>query len=106
VTLTAQNHRPRASESPYVHWWYCVKIRTASGKPVASTIHLRILSGDTPVQDVGYVGLRKGYDRWCAAIGGEASLMLGVPRGRRLIFQAVVRADGVTVERNWPIIVR
>jgi hypothetical protein len=28
-----------------------------------------------------------------------------VPRGKRLIFQAVVRAQGVTVKRNWPIVV-
>jgi hypothetical protein len=29
-----------------------------------------------------------------------------VPRGKRLIFQAVVRAEGVTVKRNWPLVVR
>jgi hypothetical protein len=105
ATLTAQNHRPRASESYGVHWWYCVKVRTAAGKSVASTIHLQILLGRTPVRDVGMVGLKKGYDHWCATIGGEANLMATVPRGKRLIFQAFVRAQGVTVKRNWPIVV-
>jgi hypothetical protein len=29
-----------------------------------------------------------------------------LPRGEELVFQAVVRAEGVTVKRNWPIIVQ
>jgi hypothetical protein len=58
------------------------------------------------VGEVGFVSLKKGYDHWCAAIGGEANALLAVPRGKKLIFQAVVRAKGVTVERNWPIVVR
>jgi hypothetical protein len=84
-----------------------VKVRTAAGKSVASTIHLQILLGDTtPVEGVGLVSLKKGYDHWCAAIGGEANVLAGVPRGKKLVFQAVVRAEGVTVKRNWPIVVR
>ena len=106
VTLTAQNHHPRASASPSVQWGYCVRVRTAAGKSVASTIHLQILQGIKPVGQVGFVSLRKGYDHWCASIGGETNALLAVPRGARLIFQAVVRAEGVTVKRNWPIVVR
>jgi hypothetical protein len=71
VTLTAKNHHPRPSESPSWHWWYCVKVRTAAGKSVAATIHLQILSGRTTVERVGSVVLKKGYDHWCAAIGGR-----------------------------------
>jgi hypothetical protein len=106
VTLTAQNHRPRPSESPSWHWAYCVKVRTAAGKSVASTIDLQILLDGKPVQGVGAVSLKKGYDHWCAAIGGEVNVLLAVPRGKKLLFQAAVRAKGVTVKRNWPIIVR
>lgn len=106
VTLTAQNHQPRASHSPYKHWWYSVKVTTAAGKSVPSTIHLQILSGHIPLAGVGLVTLKKGYDHWSAAIGGEASVLNVLPRGKTLIFQAVVRAKGVTVKRNWPIIVR
>jgi len=29
-----------------------------------------------------------------------------MPRGKKLVFQAVVRADGVTVRRNWLLVVR
>jgi hypothetical protein len=105
VTLTAQNHHPRASASPSVQWGYCVRVRTAAGKSVASTIHLQILQGRKPVGQVGFVSLRKGYDHWCASIGGETNPLLAVPRGKKLIFQAVVRAEGVTVKRNWPIVV-
>jgi hypothetical protein len=105
VTLTAQNHHPRASGSPSVQWGYCVRVRTAAGKSVASTIHLQILQGRKPVGQVGFVSLRKGYDHWCASIGGETNPLLAVPRGKKLIFQAVVRAEGVTVKRNWPIVV-
>ena len=106
VTLRAQNHHPRASTSPSVQWGYCVKVRTASGTSVASTIHLRILQGRKAVAQVGSVSLRKGYDHWCASIGGETNALLAVPRDETLVFQAVVTADGVTVERNWPIVVR
>jgi hypothetical protein len=106
VTLTAKNHQPRASRNPNKHWWYSVKVTTAAGKSVASTIHLQILSGHTPLAGVGLVTLKKGYDHWDAAIGGEASVLNAVPRGKKLIFQAVVRANGATVKRNWPIVVR
>jgi hypothetical protein len=106
VTLTAQNHRPRAAKSPSVHWWYCVKITTAAGESVASTIHIRIVSGGTLVRRIASISLRKGYDHWCQAIGGEASILNTLPVGRKLIFQAVVTAQGVTVKRNWPIVVR
>jgi hypothetical protein len=82
-----------------------VKVRTAAGKPVAATIHLQILLGRRPVAGVGLVSLKKGYG-WCAAIGGEANVLEAVPRGTKLDFQAVVRAKGVTVKRNWPIVVR
>jgi hypothetical protein len=105
VTLTAQNHQPRPSGRPNWHWWYCVRVRTAAGKPVAATIHLQILLGSAPVEGVGSVSLKKGY-RWCAAIGGEANVLEAAPRGKKLVFQAVVRAKGVTVKRNWPIVVR
>lgn len=106
VTLTAKNHYPRPRNDPGWQWGYCVRITTAAGKSVASTIHLQILMGATRVAALGYVSLRRGYDHWCATIGGEDNVLLGVPRGKKLVFQAVVRADGVTVRRNWPIVVR
>lgn len=106
VILTAKNHQPRVSNSPYKHWWYSVKVTTAAGKSVAATLHLQILSGRTPLKGVGLVTLKQGYDHWGAAIGGEASVLHGLPRGKKLIFQAVVRAKGLTVKRNWPIVVR
>ena len=107
VILTAKNHQPRVSNSPHKHWWYSVKVTTAAGKPVAGTLHLQILSGRTPLEGVGSVTFtKKGSDHWSAAIGGEAGLLHGLPRGKKLIFQAVVRAKGVTVKRNWPIVVR
>jgi hypothetical protein len=105
VTLTAQNHHPRASHSPSVHWSYCVKITTAAGESVASKIRIQVLSART-VRRIALISLRKGYDHWCQAIGGEASILNTLPIGRKLYFQAVVTADGVTVRRNWPIIVR
>lgn len=113
VTLTAQNHQPRVTLTgrnhqppPNQQWGYCVKVRTAAGKSVASTIHLQILSGRTPIERLGTVWLNPGYDHWCGSIGGEYNALEAAPRGRKLVFQAVVRAEGVTVERNWPIVVR
>jgi len=110
VTLTAKNHQPHPSESPRWHWWYCVKVRTAAGKAVTAPVRLllQIVSGRTPVGGVGLVSLRDGYGRrpWCAAIGGKGNVLDALPRGKQLAFQAVVRVSGVTVKRNWRIIVR
>jgi hypothetical protein len=106
VTLTADNHHPHPSNNPSWQWGYCVKVRTAAGKSVASTIHLQILFGRKLVRRLAFVSLRKGYDHWCAAIGGEDNVLLAVPPAKKLTFQAVVRANGVTVKRNWPIVVR
>jgi len=105
VTLTAQNHHPRASHSPSVHWSYCVKVTTAAGVSVASKIRIQVVSGRT-VRRIAVISLREGYNHWCQGIGGEAGILNTLPIGRKLIFQAVVAADGVTVKRNWPIIVR
>ncbi|HLX21165.1 MAG TPA: hypothetical protein VKR23_13535 [Gaiellaceae bacterium] len=105
MSLTAENHHPRASHNPAVQWGYCVRVTTSTGNSVASTIQLRFLSGRTVLRDAGTVSLKKGYDRWCGSIGGEASLMNVLPQGKKLVFQAVVRANGVTVNRNWPIVV-
>jgi hypothetical protein len=104
VTLTAESHHPRASHSPSVHWSYCVKVTTATGESVASKIRLQVVSGRT-VWRLAVISLRKGYNHWCQGIGGEASILNTLPVGRKLIFQAVVTADGVTVKRNCPIIV-
>ena len=106
VILTAQDHHPRASHSPSVQWGYCVKVTTAAGKSVASRIHLQIVSRRTPVAQIGLVSLNKGYDHWCASIGGEAGALNAVPRGKELDLQAVVTARGTTVRRNWPIVVQ
>jgi hypothetical protein len=103
VTLTAQNHHPRASRSPSVHWRYCVKVTTAAGKSIPSTIQIRIVSGSKVLVRLAVISLRQGYGHWCQALGGEASVWNVVPRGRQLAFQAVVRARGVTVRRSWPI---
>lgn len=108
VMLSAQNHHPRASTSPYVHWGYCVRVRTAAGRTPPSKIHLvlQILNGGTSSAGVGEVWLNKGYDNWCGEIGGETNPLLGLPHGKRLAFQAVVTAMGVTVKRSWPIVIR
>ncbi len=79
-------------------------------KASTTTILTQILSGSTPVTGVSLVTLKKGYPkndhRWCAAIGGEDNVLDAAPRGKKLVFQAVVRAMGVTVKRNWPVVVR
>jgi hypothetical protein len=105
VSLTGRNHQPPPSQQ----WGYCVKIRTAAGKTVPAPIQLRlqILSGRTPVEGVGLVSLHTGYDNWCGSIGGEYNALEGAARyGKRLVFQAVVKAMGITVTRDWPIVVR
>lgn len=115
VILTAQNHEPllhltgrNHQPPPSEQWWYCVRVRTAAGKrvPAPMQLHLQILSGRIPVGRVGLVSLRKGYDRWCGSIGGEHNVLEAVPRQQQLVFQAVVNTMGVTVEQNWPIVVR
>jgi hypothetical protein len=121
VTLSAENHRPRPSENPAWHWSYCVRVASAAGgsvtgkttillQIVSSRAQVKFLSGrPTPVK-IATLTLNPGYPkndhRWCAAIGGEDNVLAGAPRGKRLVFQAVVTAMGVTVKRNWPIVVQ
>ena len=102
--LTGRNHQPPPSEQ----WWYCVRVRTAAGTAIHAPIrlHLQIVSGRRPVEGVGLVSLAKGYNRWCGSIGGEYNVLEAVPPGKHLDFQAVVTTMGVTVEQNWPIVVR
>jgi len=114
VTLSAKNHQPRLTLTgrnhqppPREQWWYCVKVTTAARKPVPAPIQLRlqILSGRTTVERVGLVSLNKGYGNWCGSIGGEYNVLEAVPRGKKLVFQAIVKTMGVTVRQNWPIVV-
>lgn len=105
LTLTGRNHQP----PPNQQWGYCVKVRTAAGKSVPAPIQLRlqILSGRTPVEGVGLVSLKKGYNNWCGSIGGEYNALEGAAQhGTKLVFQAVVKTMGVTVKTNWPVAVR
>lgn len=105
MTLIAESHRPRPRRSPGWHWWYSVKVLTAAGKPVPAHIHLQILAANTPVEGVALITLNKGVRDWRAAIGGEANVLAAAPRGRKLLFEAVVTAEGVTIRRFWPIVV-
>jgi hypothetical protein len=73
---------------------------------VPSTIQLQVVSDREVVRRLAVVSLRRGYDHWCQAIGGEASVLNTLPVGEKLVFQAVVTAQGATVERDWPIVVR
>lgn len=115
MTLTAKNHQPvvhltgrNHQPPPNEQWGYCVKIRTADGKrvPAPVKLSLQIVEGRTSVGAVGLVSLNKGYDDWCGSIGGEYNVLEAVPRGRQLDFQAVVTTMGVTVTKDWPIVVR
>jgi hypothetical protein len=115
VALTAQDHRPlllltgrNHQPPPNEQWGYCVQIGTAGGRPVPGIVqlHLQILLGRRPVAGVGLVSFKKGArDHWCGSIGGEYNVFEAVPPGKQLVFQAVVTAMGVTVKRDWPIVV-
>lgn len=100
VVLTAQSHHPRVGKS----WWYEVRV-TSGGKPVAARIHLQVLFGGMPVGQIGVHRVRTGI--WREVIGKGANAPFpAAARGQPLVFQAVVTAKGVTVKRNWPIVVR
>jgi len=115
VALTAQNHHPLVrltgrnhQPPPNEQWGYCVQIGTAAGKPVQGPVELRlqILLGRRLVAGVGLVSFKTGArDHWCGSIGGEYNVLEVVPPGKKLVFQAVATAMGVTVKKNWPIVV-
>ena len=101
VALTAQSHHPLVGKP----WWYKVKVTDAAGKPVAAKIHLQILFGGAPVGQVGVHKVKNGV--WREVIGkGANSPFPAAARGQPLVFQAVVTAKGVTVKRNWAIVVK
>ena len=101
VSLTAQSHHPVVGKT----WWYQVKVTDAAGKPVAAKIHVQILFGGQPVGQVGTHKVKTGL--WREVIGkGGVDAFPAAARGQPLVFQAVVTEKGVTVKRNWPIVVR
>ena len=101
MLLRAQDHHPRVGRP----WHYEVAVTDRSGRPVPARIHLQILFGGSPV---GQVGVHRRPDgRWQETIGTGVNppfpaRSVGIP----LVFEAVVTARGVTVKRDWPIVVR
>lgn len=101
ASLRAQSHHPVVGKT----WWYQVKVTGAAGKPVAAKIHLQILFAGAPVGQIGIHRVANGF--WREVIGkGPNPPFPAASRGQPLVFQAVVTAKGVTVKRNWPIVVR
>lgn len=98
VTLTGQTHHPKVNG----RWSYTVRVTDAAGKPIPAKIHLQVLFAGVPVGQIGRHEIKNGV--WHETIGAPGNPPFPpASRGRHLVFQAVVTADGVTVKRDWPI---
>jgi hypothetical protein len=101
VVFHGQDHHPRAGK----RWSYEVRVTDRDGNRVSARIHLQILFGGVAVGQVGVHRVRNGAWRETLGTPGNPPFPAAA-RGRRLVFQTVVTARGVTVKRNWPIVVR
>jgi hypothetical protein len=101
VRLTADSHRPRVGKP----WHYEVRVTDAAGRPVPATVHLQVLFGGSPVGQIGRHRVKNGV--WSETIGGGGNAPFPArAKGVPLVFEAIVKAQGVTKRVRYPIVVR
>jgi hypothetical protein len=98
VTIDSPTHRPTAN----VPWPVTITVTDASGKPVAATVTMQVLFGGQPVGKIDEGAVYRFVGTWQEKPGNGITWP---PEsvGQPLTFQAIVKAKGVTVKRNWAI---
>jgi hypothetical protein len=100
VTISSPTHQPRVNAP----WPVRVTATNAAGEPVAGTLTMLVLFAGAPVAkiDQGHV---YHFDGSWQERPGKAITWPASSQGMPLTFQVVVRADGITVRKNWEITV-
>jgi hypothetical protein len=98
VTITAPTRHPRVTAP----WPVTVHVTNAAGQPVAATLTMRILYGGSPVGKVDNGRVYHIVGSWKEKKGQEITWPTA-SRGQPLQFQAIVKAQGMTVKRTLAI---
>ena len=98
VTISAPTHRPRV-KAP---WPVAVRVANAEGQPVAATLTMRILLAGSPVGKVDNGRIYHFVGTWREKKGEEITWP-PASRGQPLQFEAIVKAQQMTVKRTWAI---
>jgi hypothetical protein len=98
VTISAPTHRPRVSAP----WPVAVRVANAEGQPVAATLTMRILLGSSPVGEVDNGRVYNFVGTWREKSGEEITWP-PASRGQPLRFEAIVKAQRMTVRRTWAV---
>jgi hypothetical protein len=100
VTILSPTHEPRVNAP----WPVRVTATDAAGKPVAGTLTMLILFAGAPVGTIDKGRVYHFVGSWQER-RGRAITWPASSQGQPLTFQVVVRAEGVTVRKNWEITV-
>lgn len=91
ATLTASGHTPRVGQP----WYYTVRVTNLSGKPIAARIVPVVRSGNRNIDTVGFFQIY--------GVCGHPYTWQPVHRGKRLVFQVGVRAEGGLIRLNYSV---
>jgi len=100
VTVSAATHKPKVN----VPWPVKVTVTNAKGKPVAATVTMQVLFDGQPVGTIDNGAVYHFVGTWQEKHGNEITWP-AASRGEPLTLQFVVKAQGVTIRKNWAITV-
>lgn len=100
VTVSSPTHKPKVN----VPWPVKVTVTDAKGKPVAATLTMRVLFAGQPVGKIDNGAVYHFVGIWKERKGNEITWPAS-SKGAPLTLQFIVKAEGVTVRKNWAITV-
>ena len=100
VTVSSPTHKPKVN----VPWPVKVTLTNAKGKPVAATLTMQVLFSGQPVGKIDKGAVYHFVGTWQERKGNEITWPAS-SRGEPLTLQFIVKAQGITVRKNWAITV-
>ena len=101
MSISSPTHRPRASQP----WPVTITVTDRRGRPVAARLTMRVLFNGVVVGRIDNGAAYRFVGTWQERPGNEITWPPAA-RGQRLLFQAIVTAGRVTVQKTWWISVR
>ena len=100
VTVSSPTHTPKVN----VPWPVKVTVTNAKGKPVAATLTMQVLFSGQPVGKIDNGATYHFVGTWQERKGNKITWPAS-SKGEPLTLQFIVKAQGVTVRKNWAITV-
>jgi hypothetical protein len=100
VTLSAPTHQPKVN----VPWPLTVTVTDTNGRPHAATLTVVVLFGGAQVGKIDNGAVYHFVGSWREKKGNEITWP-AASRGQPLTLQVIVKAQGMTVRKNWAITV-